>query len=390
MVSKRLSLFQVPKEKGGKPMSKKEKIVPITSAATDKGQSNKVNAIITKEQQKSNEQNTKKFEQGVLYTITMEELYDTAFPPKVPIVDGLIYNGTYLFVGAPKVGKSFFMAQLGYHVSMGIPLWNYKVNQGSVLYLALEDDFSRLQKRLSKMFGMESTSSFYFATMSKSLNEGLEEQLSKFMKEHSDTKLIMIDTLQKIREVGGDRYSYSSDYDIVTKLKQFSDKHNVCVLVVHHTRKLQSEDSFEMISGTNGLLGSADGAFIMQKKKRTDNIAVLDIAGRDQPDQKLTIEFDREHCVWNFKKAETELWKEPINPLLEAVNLLLTKENPEWQGTATELVEKLPNMQIQANVITRKLNVLNSRLLQEYGIQYENKRGHERKICLKRVSDRKE
>ena len=389
MVSKRLSLFQIPKEKGGKPMSKKEKIVPITSAATDKGQSTKVNVIVTENQQKSNEQDTKNFEQGVLYTITMEELYDTAFPPKVPIVDGLIYNGTYLFVGAPKVGKSFFMAQLGYHVSMGISLWDYKVNQGSVLYLALEDDFSRLQKRLSKMFGMESTSNFYFATMSKSLNEGLEEQLSKFMKEHADTKLIMIDTLQKIREVGGDRYSYSSDYDIVTKLKQFSDKHNVCVLVVHHTRKLQSEDSFEMISGTNGLLGAADGAFIMQKKKRTDNIAVLDIAGRDQADQKLTIEFDREHCVWNFKRAETELWKEPINPLLEAINLLLTKESPEWQGTATELVEKLPDMQIQANVVTRKLNVLNSRLLQEYGIQYENKRGHERKICLKRVADGK-
>ena len=153
---------------------------------------------------------------------------------------------------------------------------------------------------------------------------------------------------------------------------------------------VEDGDSFEMISGTNGLLGAADGAFIMQKKKRTDNIAVLDIAGRDQPDQKLTIEFDREHCIWNFKKAETELWKEPINPLLEAINLLLTKENPEWQGTATELVEKLPDMQIQANVVTRKLNVLNSRLLQEYGIQYENKRGHERKICLKRVADGKE
>ena len=156
-------------KKGGKPMSEKEKIVPITSGATDKGQSLKTNIIVTEKQQKSNEQNTKNFEQGVLYTITMEELYDTAFPPKVPIVDGLIYNGTYLFVGAPKVGKSFFMAQLGYHVSMGISLWDYKVNQGSVLYLALEDDFSRLQKRLSKMFGMESTSNFYFATMSNNL-----------------------------------------------------------------------------------------------------------------------------------------------------------------------------------------------------------------------------
>ena len=153
-------------------MSKEKKIVPITSGSTDKEQSKLINKSMTQSQKKSNLQateNLKNFEQGVLYTITMEELYDTAFPPKVPIVDGLIYNGTYLFVGAPKVGKSFFMAQLGYHVSMGIPLWNYKVNQGSVLYLALEDDFSRLKKRLSKMFGMESTSNFYFATMSKSL-----------------------------------------------------------------------------------------------------------------------------------------------------------------------------------------------------------------------------
>ena len=37
------------------------------------------------------------------------ELYDTAYPPKLPIVDGLLYNGTYLFVGSPKIGKSFFM-----------------------------------------------------------------------------------------------------------------------------------------------------------------------------------------------------------------------------------------------------------------------------------------
>ena len=387
MVNKRLSLFQMPREKGGKPMSKKEKIVPITSAATDKGQSIVTNESIAEKQQKSNEQNTKNFEQGVLYTITMEELYDTAFPPKVPIVDGLIYNGTYLFVGAPKVGKSFFMAQLGYHVSMGIPLWNYKVNQGSVLYLALEDDFSRLQKRLSKMFGMESTSNFYFATMSKSLNEGLEEQLSKFMKEHADTKLIMIDTLQKIREVGGDRYSYSSDYDIVTKLKQFSDKHNVCVLVVHHTRKLQSEDSFEMISGTNGLLGAADGAFIMQKKKRTDNIAVLDIVGRDQPDQKLTIEFDREHCVWNFKKAETELWKEPVDKVLEVIAKFIEKQK-RWQGTATELLNCLSEINMQPNKLTKKLNVSVEKLYIDYQVIYKSSRGHDgRMIYLEKLEN---
>ena len=323
-----------------------------------------------------------------LETVSMTELYDTVYPPKIPIVDGLIYAGTYLFVGAPKVGKSFLMAQLGYHVSMGLDLWDYPVRKGTVLYLALEDDYARLQKRLSRMFGMESSENFYFATQSKTLNEGLEEQLNQFVKEHTDARLIIIDTLQKVREVGGDRYSYSSDYEIVTKLKSFSDKYGICLLVVHHTRKLESEDSFDMISGTNGLLGAADGAFIMHKKKRTDNEAVMDIVGRDQPDQELTIEFDRERCVWKFKKAETELWKQPPNPLLEAINNFLTEDKPEWEGTATELVSQLPDMQIQANVLSRKLNVVNSQLLNDYGIFYDNKRGHERKIILKRLEPR--
>ena len=43
--------------------------------------------------------------------------------------------------------------------------------------------------------------------------------------------------MQKIREVGGEAYSYASDYEIIGKIKQFADKHCICVLVVHHTRK---------------------------------------------------------------------------------------------------------------------------------------------------------
>ena len=325
---------------------------------------------------------------GGLQTVSMTELYDTVYPPRTPIVDGFLYGGTYLFVGAPKVGKSFFMGQLAYYVVMGLPLWNYPVREGTVLYLALEDDYVRLQRRLSGMFGVECADNLYFATQAKTLNEGLDRQLEEFLKAHTDARLIIIDTLQKVREVGGDRYSYSSDYEIVTKLKPSSDKYGICLLVVHHTCKLESEDSFDMISGTNGLLGAADGAFIMHKKKRTDNEAVMDIVGRDQPDQELTIEFDRERCVWKFKKAEMELWKQPPNPLLEAINNFLTEDKMEWEGTPTELVSQLPDMQIQANVLSRKLNVVNSQLLNDYGIFYDNKRGHERKIILKRLEPR--
>ena len=94
---------------------------------------------------KNTAKSTNKKNPDDLETVSMMELYDTAYPPKLPIVDGLLYNGTYLFVGSPKIGKSFFMAQIGYHISKGLPLWEFSVRQGTVLYLALEDDYARLQ-----------------------------------------------------------------------------------------------------------------------------------------------------------------------------------------------------------------------------------------------------
>ncbi|MBR0378316.1 MAG: AAA family ATPase, partial [Lachnospiraceae bacterium] len=254
-----------------------------------------------------------------LNTISMTELYDTTYPARAAIVDGFLYAGTYLFVGAPKIGKSFFMAQLAYCISTGNDLWDFNTHRGTVLYLALEDDYARLQRRLSDMFDVEENDKLHFATKAKMLSDGLDRQLENFIKEHNDVRLIIIDTLQKVREVTSDRFSYASDYQVVTKLKEFSDAHNICILVVHHTRKMESEDSFEMISGTNGLLGAADGAFVMVKKKRTDNSATISVVGRDQQDQELSVQFDVDHCIWKLVKLETEMWKPKPDPVLEQI-----------------------------------------------------------------------
>ena len=155
-------------------------------------------------------------------------------------------------------------------------------------------------------------------------------------------------TLQKVREVGGDKFSYASDYEIVTKLKAFSDKHGLCLLVVHHTRKMESSDSFDMISGTNGLLGAADGAFVMQKEKRTDNKAILEIA----------------------------------DPVLDAIAGILTEEQTQWKGTASELLQQLPQLRLAPNILTRKLNIGSECLLCEYGIRYESVREHNGRMIL--------
>ena len=322
-----------------------------------------------------------------LEIMSMTELYDNSFPPKLPVIDGLLNCGTYLFVGAPKIGKSFFMAQLAYHVATGTPLWNYPTRKGSVLYLALEDDYPRLQQRLSMMFGEDGVDNLFLATRAKTLKDGLDGQMEAFVKEYPDARLIIIDTLQKVKEIGEDKYSYAGDYENITKFKEFSDRTGLCVLIVHHTRKLESSDSFEMISGTNGLLGAADGAFILYKKKRTDREAVLDIVGRDQQDQELTLERDMDTCVWNLTKAENEIFKPKPDEVLEAIAAFV-RGVVQFEGIASELLEAVPGLEnlISSNALVRRLNVNRGKLYKEYGIYYEPlQRKKDRKPFLLRM-----
>ena len=317
-----------------------------------------------------------------LHTVSMTELYQTSYKSRPPIIDGLLYGGAYILAGAPKIGKSFLVAQIAYHISTGKKLWEYEVHQGTVLYLALEDDYQRIQSRMFMMYGVEDSSNLYFATVANKIGNGLDEQLEFFINEHPDTKLIIIDTMQKIREVGGEAYSYASDYEIIGRLKQFADKHCICVLIVHHTRKQPAGDTFEMISGTTGLLGCADGSLLMQKKKRTALEATIDVVGRDQQDQILYLSKDPNTQIWNLDRTETELHREPPDPVLEAVARLVTSEQSEWTGSPSELAEAL-NTGMAANALTKYLNIKCGRLKDEYGISYENKAKHSgRRVTL--------
>lgn len=252
--------------------SKKKVTADKSSAPTDERQPlNVYDDSISNYQPKSNNQ--------LLETISMLELYDNVYPSKPPLIDGLLYSGVYLFAGAPKVGKSFLIAQFVYHISRGIALWEYAVRRGTVLYLALEDDYSRLQERFYRMFGAEGTDNLFFSITAGTLDGGLLIQLDNFIEEHSETKLIIVDTLQMVRRFSGDNYSYANDYEVIAGLKRFAYAYGICILLVHHTRKQNAEDKFDMISGTTGLLGAADGAFALQKERRMGSKAVFSETG---------------------------------------------------------------------------------------------------------------
>ena len=369
----------------------KEKTAPDSSVGADEGQpiqkdnnnsiSNsdpKINDPASKTKESMRDKRRKMqsmFDPNSLYTISMTELYQNTYKSRSAIIEGVLYPGTYLLAGAPKIGKSFLVAQLAYHVSTGKELWGYQVRQGTVLYLALEDDHRRLQERMYRMFGTDSSEKLFFATCAKQIGNGLEDQLKKFMKDHPDTKLVILDTLQKIREVGNEKNSYAKDYEIIGKLKQITDESGCCFLLVHHTRKQQADDKFDMISGTNGLLGSADGAFMLVKEKRTDQTATLDVSGRDQKDQRIYLTRDNERLIWELDHVEAEPWVEPPDAVLEAIAALVNENAPVWNGTATELVAAL-DLDLKPNALAMRLNIRAGKLEDQYHICYTSNRNH--------------
>ena len=368
-------------------IEEKEKTAGITSVGADERQStSKTSAIVTDSEPECNSKKKKLRELTramqtyndpyYLPTVTMNDLFDTVYDGKPPVIENLLYPGLFVFAGAPKIGKSFLMLQIAYHVSTGLPLWEFPVTQSPVLYLALEDSYDRLQRRLYKMFGVEGTDDLYLSIASMQLGKGLDEQITWFLKKVPDTRLIIIDTLQKVREAGGDNFSYANDYEIISALKKIADASKICILVVHHTRKQQADDKFDMISGTNGILGAADGAFLLQKEKRTSNDAVLEISCRDLQDQKFYLKRNEENLQWYFERTETELWKDPPEPLLEKIKSFLSECGGIWSGTATELEEKLQT-KLSPSALSMKLNVLASRMKNEYDIHYERLRNHD-------------
>ena len=142
-----------------------------------------------------------------LQTIDADTLQSTAYEPVSFVVDDLLPQGLHLLAGAPKIGKSWLALWLCLCAAQGKPLWTFATRPCEVLYLCLEDSFQRIQSRLFDLTE-DAPPTLHFAVMSQQLHNGLVEQIEQFLKEHPQTRLIVIDTLQRIRTVGNDANPY--------------------------------------------------------------------------------------------------------------------------------------------------------------------------------------
>jgi hypothetical protein len=272
-------------------------------------------------------------------------------------------------------------------VTTGGGLWEFPAEKGTALYLALEDNHSRLQGRLSKFeIGAQDISRLHLATSAFGIHNGLLEQMNNFLTTHPETRLVVVDTLEHIRNGDMDKSLYSCDYQDMTKLWEITSKYDVTLLLVHHTRKTRDSDPLNKISGSTGLVGAVDGAFVLEQISRIENGAYLTIANRDTETYCLKLLFDKESCRWKFLGYEIEA--EEVNDIL--IILLDDFLENEWRGTSTELCCELKKLDdsfdLTPATLTKRLKALVGISNIEFGIAISFERTHKNKlILLKRV-----
>jgi len=314
-----------------------------------------------------------------LSSVDGETLLSLPLEPIRFVVDGLLAQGAYLLAGAPKKGKSWMALQLCLAVSTGVPLWNLNVTQGDALYLCLEDNINRIQSRLLD-FADDAPPSIHFVTLSAGIGKGLEEQIELFVLRYAQTRLVVIDTLQKVRAASGDN-AYANDYDDVGAVKSLADHLGLCVLLVHHTRKQYDSDPMNMISGTTGMPAAADGYLVLQSSKDEPDCATLYCSGRDIENRELKLKFDKQSHHWEFV-ADSITQPELFMENLFSVLCECLREHGAYSGSPTGLANLLQGYteeKISPGKLSKKL-LQSSTQLASLGIRYVSRRSSGKRI----------
>ncbi len=268
-----------------------------------------------------------------LATIDGATLMAQPLRPPYFIVDSLLSQGLHILAGSPKVGKSWLALWLAVTVAKGEPVWGMTVKPGSVLYLCLEDSQLRVQNRLFQITE-DAPATVHFCTEAALLGCGLENQLENFLVEHPDTVLVIIDTLQMVRNARYDN-TYANDYRDLSVLKQIADRHGLAILLIHHLRKEPAEDVFNRISGTTAISGAVDTSLTLMEERRGSRRAKLFCVGRDIEYREMELERNGDN-VWEVisdSRDTPELLEDRIVPLLSK----LMEGREKFIGTPTEL-----------------------------------------------------
>lgn len=226
------------------------------------------------------------------------DLMEKELPDVRYIIPGYIAEGLTLLGGKPKLGKSWLILGCAIAVATGgYALGSVPVEEGDVLYLALEDNERRLQRRLNQLLPEgEKPARLYLDLTCQRLDQGLIDDLRLWVRSVPNPRLIIVDVLNKVRPAQKNNEGIY-DYDVrsLESLQSLAAEYGIAIIVVHHTRKAEAEDPFDCLSGSTGLSGTADATLVLTRDSQG---TTLYGRGRDIEEIETALSFDRSTGHW--------------------------------------------------------------------------------------------
>lgn len=238
-----------------------------------------------------------------LTLLSADEILTTEWPEPVWAVPGLLPSGLAILAGKSKIGKSWLALQLAQAVGAGGRFFGHDIEQGPVLYLALEDSPRRLRDRMNKQ-GWPPGLPVDFLTLTQfmqevgDLKDGGGERVARQI-EKRGYRLVIVDTLS--RAVCGDQ----SDVDAMTRalspIQEIALSLNCATVMVDHHNKRggfgTNPDAVGDILGSTAKGALADTIWGLYRE-RSKTEAKLCILGRDVLEQDLALHWDWYTACW--------------------------------------------------------------------------------------------
>jgi hypothetical protein len=282
------------------------------------------------------------------HAFTAASLKKKDFPPTSFVVPGLFPEGVTILAGRPKVGKSW----MALDIALGIAgnrfvLGDIHLEEGDVLYAALEDNQRRLQSRIRKILGDSPwPTRLTLATRWRRLDAGGIADAREWAANVKNPRLMIFDTLAGIRgERNAKDTTYEGDYRALQELQQWTGDARFGGLILTHTRKADSpEDKIDAVSGTLGLAGCVDTVAILNRSTKGPT---LYIRGRDVDEQEKALHFNKSNCRWTIIGEAREVHqaqsRNKILTFLTDVRLVSEPMGPKKIAEATDMSEDLAN-----------------------------------------------
>lgn len=322
--------------------------------------------------------------------ITAAELDELNIQPIEWLVREILPVGLSILGAPSKYYKSYMALGLCIAICNGAKFLGFDCEKHDCLYFDLESTKRRPKIRLDQILGADQKKpdNLHIITGEDNpgrIGEGFEAQVEYQLSEHPNIKLIVVDVFQLIRQPAKRGQSgYDRDYEDFRALKQIVDKHDVGILLIHHTRKMKDpSDVFNEFSGSTGMLGAQDCAWLISKKERFNEEAILHITGRDLKSQNLQVKFNKDTFQWQYIGTAEEVESQKFqaeydqSPVIETIKKLVKQGGGHWEGSAQEIKEASKYLSFEIYDDVRKIGNQIRKfepLLYFDGIKFESKR----------------